>query len=316
MSYNLLNDNASNSANASPWLNLKVNDINVTGEYKKDGAVLNLTPLAPGAANTFLHTNSLSNITWITMSPALIPAGLNDQILRVQAGVLAYADKIVNSNLPDNLSTLSLAATSGGINVTGVSSFNSQINCTSVVGSGQLRGDELTADTILDVLGDLRLSSASGNVGEIIIKTGANTQAWAPLPSSNPIMENRQNSSDKTITLGVPADAEFSTSNYSNGSLGYTYLAGSFTVAANSVYRVQVSCQVLTANSAMVALQSGGANVQVFTIGSLGGGSRPYSVSFDRVITIFAGQAIRLRLTPVTSDCTFLSNSTITLTKL
>lgn len=48
----------------------------------------------------------------------------------------------------------------------------------------ELDSDAVIVRNNLDVQGDLQFSSSSGTAGQIILKTGANTQAWSNFPQS------------------------------------------------------------------------------------------------------------------------------------
>jgi len=114
-------------------------DNNITGA--------NIPSVTPGAINTFLHTNAASEIVWEPFQADNITGG-NDNDILTKDPVLGWTatDKIINSNLPDDVVVNSVEA--------------ADVTCN---------------NSLIDSAG------SPGNSGEILQKNGLNNLVWSPL---------------------------------------------------------------------------------------------------------------------------------------
>ena len=79
-------------------------DVHVTKDLRFDGTLTGLisnSNITPGPNNRFLHTDALGAVVWEELQFDNLPAGAENQILRVVGGALTYQNQLDRSNLPD-----------------------------------------------------------------------------------------------------------------------------------------------------------------------------------------------------------------------
>lgn len=101
----------------------------------------------------------------------------------------------------------------------------------------QVDSEEFISRTNTDIQGDLQFGSSSGSVGQIILKTGANTQAWSNLPAGTNYVYKVIKDSPNNVNVGANTFINGTVSVNINNPFTFDGLTGIFTAVVSGTYR-------------------------------------------------------------------------------
>ena len=137
---------------------------------------LNIPALNPGAVNTFLHTNNLSQIVWQPFSASNITGG-NDYDILTKDPIIGWqsTQQLQNQNLPDPLQVNDIVAT----NTINTTTLNTNAVFANDLSSVNTSTGTLSTTNIVDT------AFSSGTAGQVLQKSNpGNALIWGPAPAS------------------------------------------------------------------------------------------------------------------------------------